>query len=125
MDARCLTKQERTKIERYIHSIPVRLLVQHRNGAGDTVLGASYHQFQTCGRPSTRTIRYSPHLGPVEWIDLPVFLFEEDCAWAILEKLTDIVTNDVFPGNEKKHRQAVNRTFRNWIKPLRKAVNFG
>lgn len=117
VDSRCLTAQERRRIDRYTRPLPLRLLVQRRNGA-EVVIGVNCVHFQSCGPYRQKSYRYGPSLGPVDWQDLPVYTFEEDCEWAILEKLTDIVRVDDLRMSERKRRGMANRTFKHWVKPI-------
>lgn len=119
VDARCLTPQELRKIKKYAEPLNIRLLIQQRE-KGEVIIGASLLDFRTCGR-RLRTgyrLRYYPGLGPVRWQDLPVFLFEEDCGWAILEKLTDIRAEGC-TANEAQRRRDINNIWENYIKPRR------
>lgn len=128
VDSRCLTKQERRKLNRYTRPWPLRVLVQHRNGGGDAVIGVDCREFISCGTRTSfrnRTYRYCPTLGPVEWLDMPVYLFEEDCDWAILEKLTNICCANDLKMPEGKRRQRANATFRHWIRPRSERTDLG
>jgi hypothetical protein len=90
VDSRCLTDEEKDRIQPYMNEYnpaPVSVLVQHQ-GERDVIIGTSYAHFTNTGR--ARNIRYNPALGPVEWVLVPVYTFEEDVDYAILEKLTDI-----------------------------------
>lgn len=117
VDSRCLSDKERRKINRYILPYNLRLFIQHRSD-GDYVIGVNAGELQAQGPFRQRYYRYSPHLGGIEWIDLPVYLFEEDCDWAILEKLTDIRSNGLEHLSDSKRRYYINRTFKQWCKPL-------
>lgn len=85
VDHRALTREERLSIDRHVAPKNVSLLVQTRND-GEYVLAVD--------NPHTTRVRYryDPSLGPVRWHPYPVYAFEEDCAWVILERLTDIRT---------------------------------
>lgn len=117
VDSRCLTKRERARIDRYIQPWPLRLLIQRRNGRGKVVIGVDCREFISCGTKASfrgKAYRYCPSLGPVEWRDLPVYLFEEDCEWAILERMTGIYRlKDLMP--ERKRKQSANATFKRWF----------
>ena len=118
VDSRCLTKQERKRIERHIRAIDLRLLVQSRNGDGHKfVIGVSMLSVPRSGRwlRHETVFRYIPRLGPVEWVDLPVYLFEEDCDWAVLEKLTDIRAEHPHL-TERKRRHYINQTFNSYYR---------
>jgi hypothetical protein len=116
VDSRCLTRKERAKIERHIKPIDLRLLVQRRNGNGHRfVIGVSMLNVPRsgCRLRSQSFFNYSPRLGPIEWVDLPVYLFEEDCDWAVLEKLTDIRAEHPHL-TERQRRHYINETFNQW-----------
>ena len=121
VDGRCLTKAERRKIARYRSPMPLRILVQHRNGrTGNVVIGVGCRDFISCGNAASfrgKSYRYSPSLGKIEWQEIPVYLFEEDCDWAILEKRTDIRA-EMKHLSDKKRATSINRTFRQWAKPI-------
>jgi len=121
VDSRCLTKRERARIDKYTRPLPIRILVQHRDGQGDVVIGVDCREFISCGTKASfrgKSYRYCPSLGPVEWQELPVYLFEEDCDWAILEKFTNI-RSDGWGKDEAERKRIINRTFKNWIKELK------
>lgn len=121
VDSRCLTPKERRCLDRYTEPQTLRILVQQRNGGGGVVIGVNCAYFQSCGPIRHKRYSYAPMLGPVEFREIPVYVFEEDCDWAILEKLTDIRTLDIL--DEKQHQRSINRTFREWIKPRKKRIN--
>jgi len=94
VDAGALTPEERTEVEKIVTAEPIRILVQ-----GDAVIGIS-NPFT-----HTRGIKYKTHLGPPEWQVHPVYLFEEDCDWAVLEHVTGIRTSWA-KGREDKDPEA-------------------
>jgi hypothetical protein len=126
VDSRCLTPKERAKIDKYTQPYPLRILVQHRDGSGgDVVIGVDCREFISCGTKASfrgKAYRYYPSLGAIEWQELPVYIFEEDCDWAVLEKFTDI-RSEGWGKDEVERRKAINRTFKNWIKE--RVVNNG
>jgi len=119
VDSRALTARERRKIDKYKLPLPLNLLVQHRNGGGDVVVGVDAAMFANRYRPR-RMFHYSPGLGPVEWQELPVYVFEEDCDWAILEHLTEVHDNDRRGRIISEHRRksVARDTFRRWARPV-------
>jgi len=103
VDASILTEQERAKIEEVRSPEPVKILVQ-----GNRVIGVS--------NPFTgsRSFRYNSAFGTPEWRAHPVFLFEEDCDWSILEHLTDIRSAWSLKKQREdpeKHSEEVSRMF--------------
>lgn len=115
IDSRYLTKRERTKIDRYIKPLPLRILVQQRNGT-KMVIGTDCTHFQSTGPYRQKSYQYIPRLGEIDWQDLPIYLFEEDCDWAVLEKLTDIRADLKWtvPMPEKRRQRFINQTFNRW-----------
>jgi len=117
VDSRALTAKERRKIDKYKLPLPLNLLVQHRNGGDDVVVGVGAMMFANCCR-TQRGFRYSPSLGPIEWQEMPVYVFEEDCDWAILEHLTDIRDDGHIIKDERKRKAAARQCFKRWAKPV-------
>ena len=110
VDGRVLNARERQNIDNYTRPIPIRLLVQNSNGYS-FVLGVCLGQFT--GRP--RAHRYHLSFGSVAWRDLPVYVFEEDCDWAILEHYTDIRAEGCL---EPKTKASIGRAFKRWCRPI-------
>ena len=110
-----LTDEEKAKLNEYSTPIKIQLLVQHRTD-GTYVIGTSLTAIQRCcGR--NRRFSYNPSLGPAEWQDYDFYAFEEDCDWAILEKLTDIKTLDSESTcSPEKRQDIIDRTFEKWAK---------
>jgi hypothetical protein len=102
-----LTDSERKDIDRYILPRMLQLAVQ-RTPDGDMVRGYSLGDFR--GQP--RSVKYNPRDGPISWVDMPVYLFEEDCAWVILEKFTGI-HSDVLKHDETIARE-IERIFQQY-----------
>ena len=115
VDSRALTAKERRKIDQYKRPLPLNLLIQHWPD-GDKVVGVNANWF-TCGRPR-RYFRYFPNAYPVEWQELPVYVFEEDCDWAILEHLTDIYDDGHIIINKRKRKAAARQCFNQWAKRI-------
>lgn len=115
VDSRCLSLGEMRKIKKYISAINIRLLVQER-ASNFFVIGASLLNFPRSGRhlQDNTSFQYTPRLGPLQWQDLPVFLFEEDCDWAILEKLTDIRAEGINM-TEAERQKHINQMWRSYI----------
>lgn len=81
-----LTLAEKEAIRPYITSEVVDAFVQNQNGK-EVVLKYSFTRF---GKGRRSRARYNPMLGEADWVLKPVWIFEEDCAWTVLEKFTDI-----------------------------------
>ena len=84
VDGQCLSSIEQSAIAKKVPSRHLQTLVQHQP-QGDVIIGVS--------SPYTRKLqrfRYRIRSGPVKWEKYPVFIFEEDCDWKILEDHTDI-----------------------------------
>ncbi len=120
VDSRCLSKHERASIDKYTTPYPLRVLVQHRNGkGGDVIIATDCREFIRCGNKASfrgKSHRYSPSLGPIDWQEIPVYCFEEDCDWAILEKFTDIRSEYLRGKDEVEYKKAINKTFNAWCK---------
>lgn len=116
VDSRCLTAQERRKLDRYTVAQNLHLLVQHQ-AEGDFVIGVNCVNFQSMGPYRTKSYRYIPRLGRVEWVPLPVYVFEEDCDWAILEHLTPIRCE-----NHTVSKVCIKQTFKRWCPPRQAAL---
>jgi hypothetical protein len=69
-------------VEQYIKPEMVQILVQ----AGEVlaVVGPD--------RMTAKRVQVNPAKGPSDWLDHPVFYFEEDCDWSILESYTGIIS---------------------------------
>lgn len=110
-----LTDEEKAKLNEYTTPISFQLLIQHRR-EGDFVIGVSLTNIQRCcGR--NKGFRYNPSLGPCEWQDYEFYAFEEDCDWAILEKLTNIRASGSTVSEEKR-QEIIDSTFNRWAKKL-------
>jgi len=107
-----LTTKEKELIKEYYSPEQIQLLIQHRID-GDYVIGVSLANIHRYVK-RTKNFKYIPHLGTAEWIDHDVYLFEEDCDWAILEKLTDIRHNSSM--ETEKRQEIIDNTFKTWAK---------
>lgn len=85
VDSRALTDAEKSAITESVKPIRATLFIQHRTD-GDYVI---MHDFQAFGGRQM-SCRYNPGLGAIERIEFPVFVFEEDCEWRVLEEKTNI-----------------------------------
>lgn len=81
VDAAALTAEERAEVEKYRKPEMVQILVQ--DGEVLAVVGPD--------RMTAKRVWTNPAKGPSDWLDHPVFYFEEDCDWSILESYTGII----------------------------------
>jgi len=88
VDSKALTDKEKAQIEQYVKPTRLPLYVQYRRD-GDYVFGIGLRSIQRYGNGKA-SFRYDPSLGPAEIVDYPIYTFEEDCEWVVLEKFTDI-----------------------------------
>ena len=87
--AKDLTDAERRSLDPYIKPQSINLIVQTQKDGKDYVVGVDNTPMSNHGT-AERTYRYNRLLGPVRWETFEMYAFEEDCAWAILEKFTPI-----------------------------------
>ena len=112
VDSRCLTDEEKKLIDEYHEVEVLQLLIQHRTD-GDYVIGQDPSgDFKREGMPRKRTFRYNKGLGDVEWISLDIYIFEEDCDWATLEKLTKVRAKHEM--SDDKRQEYIDKTFAQW-----------
>lgn len=78
VDGRSLSEAERTAIDRFIQP----------EFATEIVRTATGIQCQFRGPTSRRSLHYNSHSQHA--VEVPIYFFEEDCDWCILEKFTDI-----------------------------------
>ena len=91
VDGRALSYEEIGKIRTYIPSDSL-FVCRVRNtldmDSGDYIAAVSYNDFAPY--PRSTALNLPEHLVPIGWFRHPVYLFEEDYAWSILEQFTDI-----------------------------------
>ena len=104
-----LSKEERTMIDAKHSPEMLPILVQKRKD-GDFVIAVDYGKFNPVYR--RRKISYNPSLGSVEWRGHPMYLFEEDEEWSILEHYTDIRLKE--DEDDPKHDDVIRRSFETW-----------
>jgi hypothetical protein len=121
VDARCLTEAEKEALKPYLgqcaaYRQPLNVLVATNPDSGNKyVYGVDYQNFYNYSMPRSKTF-YVPLSMPREWVPFDVYMFEEDCAWAILEKFTDIATKwqlEKFTPAERK--ASAEDTFQRWF----------
>ncbi len=91
-----LLPSEIAEVEKYIKPCKLWFLVQ--NGK---ILNVDYSSFSDSKR--RRSFKVNPLL-PFVWEELEIYLFEEDCAWAVLEAFTSFKT---VSSNEKEDRKKI------------------
>jgi hypothetical protein len=107
-----LKPEEIEKIKKYVIPQNINLLVQHRED-GDYCIAISMYSFsQSCKSP--RRFWHDPYKGKVKWVNMPVYTFEEDCEWCILEKFTDIKLNK-YPITESERLECIENTFQTYF----------
>lgn len=116
---KALTEEEKALLNQYTETMKIQALVQHRTD-GDYVIAVSLSTMQRYIGKNRKQFRYTPHLGKVEWVDIEFYAFEEDCDWAILEKLTDIRANGSSTISDTERQEIIDRTFSQWATPKRK-----
>lgn len=97
VDGAALTPEQRTEIEKYVQPQIVQCVVR-----GDTV-DLMENPF------SNRAQRYPSRPGQTI-VKHPIYFFEEDCDWAVLEKLTPIRRTESLP-NPQAYEAEINRVF--------------
>lgn len=113
VDGKALTSEEVAKISQYMGERDfLNLLVGEKTDwAGGKpivtkyILG--YHNPQSIKR---KKIRYPSIMVNVRWEKYPVYLFEEDCDWSVLENLTDIRVLATL--KSPTHEQAIKDSFK-------------
>lgn len=105
--ASALTDVERANIGPYYGKVETLPVLQGPDGQ---IYGVNYGMVAKYGGRFKRRF-LCPHGS--QWIELPIYFFEEDCDWALLEKFTDIRTAGmVNQGNA--HEDIINQTFERW-----------
>lgn len=109
VDAEALTPEERANIDVYVKAEKV-FYADHANGKNYFLQNPF----------SVRRQRYHIYPDTVTGYT-QVYVFEEDCDWAVLEKFTDIRTEGVV--NPEARAAAVEPTFERWHKGGPKLFN--
>lgn len=110
VDHRALSEEELSNINKYITPSNLMLLVQNINGKL-FVIGENLGHIEYV-RP--RRYKYNPSYGPAEWVNHPVYLFEEDCNWSALELHTNIRAGGLSMDEEKRMTIA-REAFDRWV----------
>lgn len=113
VDSRHLTSEEREKVDKYIVPQYFHVAVQKRPyretdydepGDKETIIGTSAVEFYDEQPRAKRSISYNSRDGPVEWKKLPVYVFEEDSDWVVLEHETSVRLQDTRMNPEERQR---------------------
>jgi len=116
VDPRVLTNEEKKNINKDIKPEKLYLCVQHRED-GDYVMATDYRHVITSWEvgkaPRSPTCRVDRSLGSVEWIEFPVYVFEEDVDYSILEHHTDITLKEF--EHDPIQKKKTEETYKNWI----------
>lgn len=111
LDPKALTDEEREEIsgvEDGISTSSLLLFVQHRTDGTYILKTSTYYLSKIVG--SQPIGRADLSKGDAEWIEYPVYLFEEDCAWSVLEYFTDVRLVDVNTPDDER----IKETVENW-----------
>lgn len=116
VDSRALDPVERAVINRYVQPRNLNLYVQQAEAGDDLIVHVDYTDFDCRGR---HTFRYKSNGHQTRWETLPVYIFEEDCDWCVLEKFTDIrakgsIGMDGKPLTEEQRRVNIEGCFQRW-----------
>lgn len=121
VDGRRLTPEEKAELDAHDFEPDILHVLVQSVPAGkmgstphfeDYVIGAR--------RSSRRPIWYDVTKGKVEWRGIPVYLFEEDCDWALVEKVTGVRLKEtpssleLPPSEREKYNRAVEETYERW-----------
>lgn len=111
VDPQALTEVERHKIEVDISPENLYLCVQHRP-TGDYVMATDYRHIADVAKKTK--CHFNTALGSAEWVAYPVYVFEEDVDWAILEHHTDIRVKELMGKPERAAE--IEETYQRWKK---------
>ena len=116
VDSRVLSKKEKKNIAKDMTPLKLSLCVQHRDD-GDYVMATDYRHVLTSWEvgtaPRAPKCRIDRDLGSAEWIEFPVYVFEEDVDYAILEHHTDIRLKE--HESDPKREKAIEKIYKNWV----------
>lgn len=107
VDGYALTEDERAEIDKYVTSHSCTM-----------VFNPSTQRIIFLQNPCTirtQRYRYNPEVHTIVK-DYPIYFFEEDCDWAVLEKFTDIRAKHTMTPAERE--KAINDTFTRWFPVL-------
>jgi hypothetical protein len=101
--AEALTEEQKENISKF--EKPLR--IQELTDDNGKVWGTNYNDIPSSCRSQTR-FKAPPN---AKWIDKWFYVFEEDCAWAILEKFTNIRLKNSITTDD-----IIEKTFNQWYK---------
>jgi len=107
VDLKRLTASEIEAIKAYINPSVLRMVIQ------DTIEGEIILSIRGEDSQIRSPVKYNPAKGKAGWQEYNYFVFEEDCAWSILEKFTDI-RSEGFSLSKEEREQVINDTFNRW-----------
>lgn len=118
VDGKALTFEEREKIDAWQGANYLMLLVQKLRGLDgvmdDYVIGIDYRNVTNIQMRQKRFQRFAWSID-TKWVKYPVYLFEEDIAWCVLELFTDVCTVYNIEKLPKEHRaECAWNTFDRW-----------
>lgn len=105
VDGYALTSDELANIDQYVK--PEKCLL---------VYNETTHRIIFLSNPftmRTQKYRYNPETQ-ILYRDYPIYFFEEDCDWAVLEKFTDI--RAAGHSDPARHEIRIEETFNRWFK---------
>lgn len=124
VDSRVLSQREIARIDRYIRPDMLRLYLAYEDTGHeklDYVIAVSYDEFYNYKRYTSHTqtpfIRIPKGMRRLGWVDHPVYVFEEDVAWSVLELITDIKTiwrGEISEVLQEEHDIVARETFKRW-----------
>ena len=109
VDASVLSRDELKNINKYRDPLPLRLLVQD-TPQGDYIISMDAREFSSVWKRRKSTT-YNPALGDVRWVKYPLYVFEEDRDWAVLECFTDIRSEGMVT-DDKSRWEVLHRGFK-------------
>lgn len=112
VDPRALTEDERKRIDQYIEPEGLEVCAMLRNDGSIRVLKYK--------APNSRTRSQCSYVmadGDAGFYKYPLYTFEEDLEWAILESQTDIHTLDVTPDRMYERKKIAQDTLFEWFDP--------
>jgi len=115
VDGCALSDAELEEIAKYIKPDELDVCIQE-SGEGEqktitTLAVLSPFTF----RMRSRRIKYEPNKGLARWVKHPIYVFEEDCDWSVLEKFTNIRAKGFGEGmTEEERKDLIERCFKRW-----------
>ncbi|MFA6926804.1 MAG: hypothetical protein WCQ69_07405 [Bacteroidales bacterium] len=122
VDSRALSRKEIVEINQHIRPDNLRLYLAYEDAGHEKreyVIAVSYDEFYKHYTSHTQTpfVRIPKGMRSLGWVDHPVYLFEEDVAWSVLERITDIRETwrgEISEDLRKEHEFTIKETFEKW-----------